>query len=327
MILVTVKGKFAPVGGREYLLAGSLLMTLSNLLGLFSPIAFGLGLVVYLIGLYLWSVDVDSRPLKLFLLEAALFLVAVFLLSLALEWVLLKPSWGIYKLINLLAPAYPAFVASALVYRLRMGLFAESTGELNFNLVGNLYLVGALLFPVLIGVVLMSIARLVEAYSYWNLPLAARKDVPFNFSKRKVLAVFVASLILSPVLFNVPFPNYDGSARSNGVAVYWSTSGSPAVVDVLIKVPGNFCGAGVYVDGIKVGQKYESMTFWGPLQSILALSGDEVIRYHIELFKSPENVTVMVCVRDVKYVHTLEGYAQEWVEDWKNMPFQLSGEK
>lgn len=324
---MTVKGKFTPVGGREYLLAGSLLMTLSNLLGLFSPIAFGLGLVVYLIGLRLWSVDVDSRPLKLFLLEAALLMTVVFLLSLALEWVLLKPSWGIYKLINLLAPAYPVLVASALVYRLRMGLFAKSTGELNFNLAGNIYLIGTLLFPVLVGVVLMNIARLVEAYSYWKLPAAAKRDVAFNFPPRKSLAVLVASLILSPVLFNVPFPNYDGSARSNGVAVYWSTSGSPAVVDVLIKVPGNFCGAGVYVDGIKVGQKYESMTFWGPFQSILALSGDEVIRYHIELFKSPENVTVMVCVRDVKYVHTLEGYAQEWVEDWKNMTFQLSGEK
>nr|WP_240921749.1 DUF996 domain-containing protein [Thermococcus sp. 21S9] len=323
-IRVAVEERFVPISGREYLLAGSLLLLLAPLLGSFSLIATGLGLVVYLLGLYLWNVDVDSRPLKLFAVEVGLFAVALYLLTLSSKWVLLNPSWGFYKLVNSLAPAYPVLVANALVYRVRMGLFAESTDELNFNLAGNVYLIGALLFPILVGVVLMAIARFVEAYSYWKLPMTAKTNVTINFSPKKAIAIFTASLLLSPVLFHVPFESYGHSARSDGVALYWKTSGSLVVVDVLIAVPRDSCGVRVYVDGRAVGQNYDFMVFWGPFQSLLFLPGDAVIRYHLEFGKMPENVTVSVCRTGVEYSQGLNGIEVRTVENWTTVTFELS---
>ncbi|ASJ00673.1 hypothetical protein [Thermococcus gorgonarius] len=319
------KEKYGPIGGKEYLIAGSLLIIVSRFFGPFSLLAFGLGIVVYLLGLYFWSVEVDSRPLKLFLVEAALLVAALFVLSWSIKWVLLKPSWGIYNIINSLAPAYPLIVASAIVYRFRMGLFAESTGELNFNLAGNLYLIGALLFPVVIGVVLMDLARFVEAYSYWTLPLAAKRNVPLNFSKTKALGVLVVSLILTPVLANVPFTNYDISKRADGVALYLKTSESVTTADILVKVPEEFCGVRIYIDGVEMKPaKYEDMVTWGPLELLLGLPGEGEIRYHFELPKKPNNVTVKLCEEGFEYSWSGEGYIAEKVENWKNVTFELS---
>lgn len=294
-----------------------LMVLLSYLLGyfcyVFSFIVTGVGLILYLLGLYLWSVDVDSRPLKLFLLEAGLFIVALSLLSWAPKRILLSPSWGFYKLLNYFALAYPFLVASALVYRLRMRLFAESTGELNFNLAGNLYIIGTFLIPIFIGAIITFFARLAETYSYWKLPMTARKNAPFNFSLKKGLALITASLVVSFILVSVPFGSYAYSARSGNVAVYEKTSGSGATLDIIIAIPNDFCGVNVYVDGHKIRQDYKIIAFWGPMQYLLVTPGAKAIRYHLELFKHPRNVTVRMC--------------QGWNETWKNVVFKLPAKK
>ncbi len=314
---------YAPIGGREYLLAGSLTMALSGLFKPFSLIVSSLGMVVYVLGLYFWSVEVDSRPLKLYIIETALLLASLPALSWGVKWALLRPSWGIYKLINSLAPAYPIIVASALVYRLRMGIFAGSTDELNFNLAGNLYLIGALLFPVLVGVVLMSIARLIEAYSYRRLPLTARKGVPLNFRGRKALAVLLVSIILTPAFASLSFNHYDRSERMGDVALYVKTLQSGTVLDVLGGISKDSCGVNVYVDGNRVAQNPEFMAFWGPFQSLLALPGKGVVRYHLELREVPKTVTVALCKETYHYSRTPNGYSAEKDREWQNVTFRL----
>ncbi|NPA47077.1 MAG: DUF996 domain-containing protein [Thermococci archaeon] len=321
---MAVEGEFVPVSGRKYLLAGSLMITLAYLMGflsnlfgyfcyVFSFIVTGVGLILYLLGLYLWRVDVDSRPLKLFLLEASLFIVAIFLLSWVPMRILLSPSWGFYRMLNYFALAYPFLVASALVYRFRMGLFTKSTGELNFNLAGNLYIIGTFLIPVLIGGIIMFFARIAETYSYWKLPMTARKNAPFNFSRRKSLALITASLVVSFILASVPFGSYDYSARSGNVAVYEKNSGSGTTLDIIIAIPDDFCGANVYVDGHKVRQDYRIISFWGPMQYLFVTQGKTVIKYHLKLSKHPRNVTVRIC--------------QGWNATWKNVVFKLPAKK
>lgn len=84
------KDEFALVGGKDFLVLGAGMIVEAMLVrSLFLPLLV-VGTVSYVAGLYLWGVDVDSRPLKLFAIEMVLLISALLILR---PW---QRSWSLW---------------------------------------------------------------------------------------------------------------------------------------------------------------------------------------------------------------------------------------
>ncbi|MBP1912676.1 hypothetical protein [Thermococcus stetteri] len=217
------KSRAILISGREFLVSGAVLIAISYYLEVFGILTFGLGILLYTAGLYLWSVDADSRPLLLFLGEAILMAAGAIIIDWWIHRTVLSPIWGFGSIVFALLPGYPFFVATAVLYRVRTGIFAGETGEPGFNLAGNITLIGALLFPLIIGVPLFTVGRFIEIFYLWKMPEVETRvrGLPF-VTPRKLGVISLSALLVGGLCYYAVVPDYDFSIINGAekVALY-----------------------------------------------------------------------------------------------------------
>ncbi|ASJ03014.1 hypothetical protein A3L09_06965 [Thermococcus profundus] len=300
-------------GEREFLLIGAGLVALSAYFGPAGLLAFGIGIILYTWGLYLWSVDIDSRPLILFIAEAGLMTAGILAINWWIHRTALSPTWGFGRMVFTLLAGYPFFVAAAVLYRIRMGIFAGETEELGFNLAGNVVLIGALLFPLLIGVPLFTLGRFIEMFYLWKMPLiGSRVDyLPFAAIK-KIGGIALSALLIGGLAYYAVTPDYDFSIvnEAEKIALYGKAKGS--LLDLTLLYAPRTCGSNykvtkegivmtysahtceveVYVDGNKLNTgTYEAMEASGALENLFGTPGVGIVRI---TFQAPGNASTVV---------------------------------
>lgn len=309
------KGRTVLLNGKEFMLIGTIITITSGLFGLIGLPIFVVGGLLYAAGLYFWSIDVDSRPLLFFVGETALIAVGALVLNMLVYRMELSPVFGFKTLVLSLLVLYPFIVASAVLYRIRMGLFAEETGELNFNLAGNLALIGALLLPLLIGIPLYNIGKLVEFFSLWKVPLVGTKTDGLPFvSLKKIAGIALVTLVLGGTLYYFIKPDYDfGIIKKDQKVALYGNFYDHGIELELVYIPrtcgdakykpepdGSFlfvdsrhpCNVKIYVDGREIySPGHQIQEIKGVLENLFYTRGVVSIK---KTFLAPKNASTVV---------------------------------
>lgn len=167
--------------------------------------------------------ELDSRPLVLFTGEVSSLIAGAIVLEQGIYRMELSPVGGFGGFILRLLMFYPFLVFSLFLYRIRMGIFAEESGEPGFNLAGDVSLIGALFFPLLLGVPLLGVGRFIEMISLWNMSeVGERSDrLPF-VTPGKIAGIVAFTLLLGGTLYHALTPEYDVTLvnKEEKVALY-----------------------------------------------------------------------------------------------------------
>ncbi|WP_293256305.1 DUF996 domain-containing protein [Palaeococcus sp. (in: euryarchaeotes)] len=248
--------RYASVEGiKTLLIMGSFLVLIVMIPGIGSIAGF-IGGLLYIHGLYKWSHAIDGRPFKLaminFVVSTIGFAVAIGGLTrvnyeLGFEFSLFKI---IYAFILLL---YPFLVVGALLHREVLKCFYRATKVEDFLIAGDLTLYGALLMPLLIGVVISLIARIMEISAYNNMPskVEVLKERELEINRREFVTFPPVAVIIALVLLHFIVPSYDVKLTQDDVKFLGKIEGDFIDGMIVYDFPcmQNYCIREVKVDG------------------------------------------------------------------------------